>query len=104
MNDTHDSQGSRPADPDAAIRVPIGDEIDLHSFAPRDVVDVARSYLEAARARGLRHLRLIHGKGRGVQRAQLQRMLASHPHVEAWSDAPPERGGWGATLVTLRPV
>ena len=89
-------------DPDAPVHVPITEAIDLHDFPPREVVPIAEAYLEAARERGFREVRLIHGRGKGVQRASLRRMLARHPDVEAFTDAPPERGGWGATLVTLR--
>jgi DNA-nicking Smr family endonuclease len=84
------------------VEVPIGDAIDLHPFAPRDVTGVVRAYLEAAAERGLREVRLIHGRGKGIQRDRVQRLLASHPDVEAYRDAPPERGGWGATIVWLR--
>ena len=86
-----------------AIEVPIGDALDLHTFAPRDVTRAARAYLEEAWRRGLDEVRLIHGKGRGVQRAQVREMLAASPYVEGFEDAPPGRGAWGATLVRLRP-
>jgi DNA-nicking Smr family endonuclease len=59
-------------------------------------------YLEAAHARALVEVRLIHGRGIGVQRAIVQSVLANHPLVESYADAPPERGGAGATLVRLR--
>ena len=87
--------------PDPVVVVPITDELDLHSFAPRDVPSVVEEYLQACRERGLRRVRLVHGRGRGVQRAVVQRLLARSPHVLAFADAPPELGGWGATLVTL---
>ncbi len=82
--------------------VPITRAIDLHSFAPRDVRDVVDAYLDAALEKGFRDVRLIHGKGKGVQRAQIQERLRNDPRVESLRDAPPERGGWGATLVRLR--
>jgi DNA-nicking Smr family endonuclease len=88
--------------PDEPVRVPIEDALDLHAFAPADVRSVVDEYLHAAHARGLREVRLIHGRGRGVQRASVQALLARHPLVTAFGDAPPERGGWGATLVRLR--
>ncbi|MEM1029918.1 MAG: Smr/MutS family protein [Myxococcota bacterium] len=84
--------------------VPIEDAIDLHGFAPRDIPDVAESYLEAARAAGLREVRLIHGKGKGVQRGRIRALLAEHPHVAHYTDAPAHRGGWGAQIVTLEPL
>jgi len=90
-------------EPDPApVVLPIEDSLDLHAFSPRDVLSVGDEYLRAAAARGLREVRLIHGRGRGVQRAAIQSMLRSHPLVEAFFDAPEGRGGWGATVVTLR--
>jgi DNA-nicking Smr family endonuclease len=92
-----------PPDPEEPVVLPVEDHLDLHAFAPRDVRDVVRSYLEAAREAGLAEVRLIHGRGIGVQRESVRRLLASHPDVVEFADAPPERGGWGATLVRLRP-
>ena len=91
------------ADPGDAVAIPIEDALDLHAFAPRDVPSVVEAYLEAAHARGLREVRLIHGRGIGAQRAAVRRVLAGHPLVAAYADAPPDRGGWGATVVRLRP-
>lgn len=82
--------------------VPIGDALDLHPFAPRDIVSVVDEYLREAAARGLEEVRLIHGKGKGVQRAAVRALLAGHPLVSGFFDAPGERGGWGATVVVLR--
>jgi DNA-nicking Smr family endonuclease len=87
---------------DDPIRVPIEDAIDLHAFAPRDVRDVVDAYLEAAQDAGFREVRIIHGRGIGVQRESVRALLARHPRVRAFADAPPERGGWGATVVVLR--
>ena len=87
---------------DEPVRIPIEDFLDLHAFAPRDVRSVVEDYLEAAHARGFREVRLIHGRGIGVQRASVQSLLARHPLVIAFADAPPERGGRGATIVQLR--
>ncbi len=86
----------------APVVLPIEERIDLHAFAPRDVVAVVEAYLDEAQRAGLREVRLIHGRGHGVQRANVQAFLARHPEVERFADAPPERGGWGATLVWLR--
>jgi DNA-nicking Smr family endonuclease len=85
------------------VEIEIGDALDLHSFAPRDVTAVVAAYLDAAAERGLREVRLIHGKGRGVQRASVRRVLAHHPRVLEFWDGTPERGAWGATIVRLRP-
>lgn len=83
-------------------RVPVEESIDLHAFTPRDVVSVVEEYLEAAARKRYREVRLIHGKGTGVQRAAVRALLARHPLVENYSNAPPEAGGWGATRVTLK--
>ncbi len=85
------------------IRIPIEDALDLHAFQPRDVATVVEDYLEEAAARGFTEVRLIHGRGIGVQRRIVQSLLARHPLVEAFADAPAERGGWGATVVKLKP-
>ncbi len=83
------------------VELPIEDSLDLHAFSPRDVKDVVASYLEAARARGFREVRIIHGRGIGAQREIVRALLARHPGVISFADAPPERGGWGATIVFL---
>jgi DNA-nicking Smr family endonuclease len=84
------------------VNLPIEDALDLHAFAPGDVRPVVDEYLKEAAARGFREVRLIHGRGIGVQRASVQALLARHPLVERYVDAPPGRGGWGATIVVLR--
>jgi hypothetical protein len=84
-----------------AVRLPLTDVLDLHSFRPGDVPHVVREYLEAARRAGLVEVRIVHGRGRGVQRAVVRRLLAGLQGVAGFADAPPVRGGWGATLVRL---
>ena len=84
------------------LRLPIEDSLDLHAFAPKDVRPVVDEYLMEAAARGFREVRLVHGRGIGAQRASVQGLLARHPLVARYFDAPPERGGWGATVVVLR--
>jgi dsDNA-specific endonuclease/ATPase MutS2 len=79
----------------------IEDSIDLHGFQPRDVLNVVEDYLEAAADKGYTEVRLIHGRGKGVQRARIQALLGQHPAVESFRDAPATRGGWGATVVSL---
>lgn len=96
-----------PDDPDvpgsdSPVELPIEDALDLHAFAPRDVLSVVNEYLRAASARGLAEVRIIHGRGIGAQRRAVQELLATHPLVAHFADAPPERGGWGATIVILR--
>lgn len=83
------------------VRLEITDVLDLHAFSPRDVRAVVEEYLYQARLRGFRRVRIIHGKGVGVQREAVRKVLATTPFVEHFSDAPPEAGGWGATVATL---
>jgi len=82
--------------------IPIEDSFDLHSFFPRDVPSVLAEYLEEARRREWREVRVIHGKGTGTRRAQVRKLLAASPLVADFFDAPPERGGLGATVVLLK--
>jgi DNA-nicking Smr family endonuclease len=84
------------------VRIPIEDSIDLHRFRPSQVAEVVDAYLDAALEAGFREVRLIHGRGRGVQRAQVRALLARDRRVERFADAPPGAGGWGATLAWLR--
>ncbi len=84
--------------------VPIEDSLDLHTFTPRDIPIAVEGYLEAAREQGFREVRLIHGKGKGVQRGIVRKLLAASPHVERFEEAPANRGAWGATLAWLKPV
>lgn len=83
------------------VRLELTDVFDLHSIAPRDVERVVEEYLLEARRAGFRSVRLIHGKGRGVQRRTVQSILARTPFVRDWTDAPPHSGGWGATVAHL---
>ena len=87
---------------DEPIPIPITDVFDLHSVPPRDVAPVVEEYLEQARQRGFRYVRIIHGRGIGVQRETVRAILARTDFVADFRDAPPEAGGWGATIVTLR--
>jgi dsDNA-specific endonuclease/ATPase MutS2 len=84
--------------------VPIEDSIDLHGFQPRDIPSVVEEYTRAAAEHGFGEVRLIHGRGTGFQRQRVRQVLAACPWVERFADAPATRGGWGATLVWLRPL
>jgi dsDNA-specific endonuclease/ATPase MutS2 len=84
------------------IRIPITDVFDLHSVPPRDVGAIVEAYLEEANRLGFKALRIVHGRGIGVQREIVRAVLARTPFVVSFSDAPAEAGGWGATIVTLR--
>jgi dsDNA-specific endonuclease/ATPase MutS2 len=85
------------------VRIPVGEELDLHSFAPGEILDVVEEYLRSARAAGLTEVRLIHGRGRGVQRARIHGLLRRLPWVTRAYEATPDLGGWGATVVVLEP-
>ncbi len=87
---------------DDPVPIPITDTLDLHPFRPDEVRDVAREYLLEAHARGFRQVRLIHGRGIGVQRANVQSMLRTLEFVEDFHDADPSGGGWGSTVVLLK--
>jgi dsDNA-specific endonuclease/ATPase MutS2 len=95
-----DDPDDEPLEPDV-VDLPITDTLDLHTFLPREVADVVRDYLDAAWEQGLRELRIVHGRGIGVQREIVRKVLERDPRVRAFHDAPPEAGGWGATLVSL---
>ena len=83
------------------VRIPITDVIDLHSIPPPDVKPVIEEYLIQAHQLGFKILRIIHGRGIGVQRERVRAILSRTPYVVNFSDAPAEAGGWGATIVTL---
>jgi DNA-nicking Smr family endonuclease len=85
--------------PDHNVRVPIEAEIDLHAFAPRDIRSVVEAYIDAASEAGLTEVRVVHGRGRGVQRGLVQATLERHPRVvEFWDDT---ASHLGATIVLL---
>jgi DNA-nicking Smr family endonuclease len=81
------------------VRIPIEDSLDLHAFAPRDIVSVVEEYVTEAHAAGFRLVRLIHGRGKGVQRGMVQKALEEHPLVSAFWDAPESQ--LGATVAKL---
>jgi len=83
-----------------ARHIPIEDSLDLHAFRPRDIPSVVEEYVRAAHAAGLREVRLIHGRGTGVQRGIVQAALERHPLVAAFHDAP--EAHLGATVAVLK--
>ena len=87
-------------DDDDPVAIPIEDALDLHAFAPRDVVSVVDEYLQEAQRAGFATVRLIHGRGKGVQRAAIHRLLRDHALVARFWDAP--EAHLGATLVELK--
>lgn len=84
------------------VEIAITDVIDLHTIPPRDVARVVEEYLHQVHEAGFRAVRIIHGKGIGVQREIVRSILVRTPFVTDWSDAPPEAGGLGATVVQLK--
>lgn len=79
----------------------IGDELDLHTFRPKDVKSLVPDYIDECVARGIPRVRIIHGKGKGVQRRIVHSALERHPNVESFALGEPGNGGWGATLAVL---
>ena len=85
------------------IQIPIEDVLDLHTFRPQDIADLLENYFDECIKTGIFSVRVIHGKGKGIQKKQVRRILQKNPQVKSFKDAPPEAGGWGATLVELKP-
>lgn len=96
---------TEPPDPaaDTPIDLPIDGTLDLHAFDPRDVKRLVPDYLAACRERGILSVRIVHGKGTGALRQTVHSLLGRLPEVASFRTASEEAGGWGATLVDLRP-
>jgi len=84
------------------VVLPIEDSIDLHPFAPKDIPSVVEEYIAQCIAAEIYEVRIVHGRGAGVQRKIVQSLLAKHPRVASFKDAPAEAGGWGATVAVLK--
>ena len=84
------------------VEVPIDGVLDLHLFRPREVPDLIDDYFQECIRRNLLEVRVIHGKGSGTLKKMVQSLLEKHPRVVSFQDAPPQAGGWGATLVKLK--
>ena len=83
------------------VKIEIEDVLDLHTFRPRDIPDLLEDYFLECLKAGFYSVRIIHGKGKGIQKKRVQELLKKNPKVTSYKDAPPEAGGWGATLVEL---
>jgi DNA-nicking Smr family endonuclease len=88
-----------PQEPDTPVKIPITDVLDLHAFAPRDIPSVVEEYVKAAHEAGFRQVRLIHGRGHGIQRGIVQKALEKLPQVIEFWDAPESH--LGATVARL---
>jgi len=84
------------------VVLPVEDSIDLHAFSPREIPSVVEEYLEQCRRAGIYEVRIIHGKGKGIQRQIVRSLLEKSPLVLSFKEAPPESGGWGATVALLK--
>jgi dsDNA-specific endonuclease/ATPase MutS2 len=84
------------------VKIPITDELDLHLFQPRDYPDLLQDYLEECLKAGIVEVRIIHGKGTGFQRRRVREILTGLSMVASFEDAPPQSGGWGATVAILK--
>jgi DNA-nicking Smr family endonuclease len=86
------------------VSIPIEDWIDLHTFSPKEIPSLLEDYLLECQKREFRKVRIIHGKGRGVQMNIVHSFLKKSPLVESFKPAPPDAGSWGATIAYLRPL
>jgi len=84
------------------LHIPIEDWLDLHTFSPKEIPSLLEEYLSECQKKGFKEVRIIHGKGKGVQRTIVHSFLEKSPLVESYRQALPEAGSWGATIVTLR--
>jgi DNA-nicking Smr family endonuclease len=84
--------------------LPVDGTIDLHTFQPRDVKNLVQDYLAECRERGILQVRIIHGKGIGTLRETVHALLARMPEVDSFKLADEQGGGWGATIVHLKPI
>ena len=84
------------------VKMPIEDILDLHTFNLKDLPDLFVDYFEACIDEGIYSVRIVHGKGRGILKKRVQGLLKKNSMVKSFQDAPPEAGGWGATLVELK--
>jgi DNA-nicking Smr family endonuclease len=97
MDEEENEEGLEP------VAIPIDGVLDLHTFRPRDVKELLPEYLDVCRGKGIFEVRVIHGKGSGILRKTVHSMLSRLPIVESFRTAGEDAGGWGATMVVLKP-
>jgi DNA-nicking Smr family endonuclease len=98
MNEATNNENQEP------FQLPIEGELDLHTFSPKDLKELVPAYLEACREKGILEVRIVHGKGIGNLRRTVHALLSRHPDVVSFALANEHFGGWGATIVHLRPI
>ena len=103
LDDGEEKDASLPVEEELVVPLPIEDSIDLHTFSPKEIKPLVEEYLYQCQQREFREVRIIHGRGTGTQRNIVRSVLAQNPYVAEFKDAPPESGGWGATMVMLKP-
>lgn len=99
----HGDEVSVDFSPMEAVEVGLGDTLDLHSFLPKDVPSLVEEFIRVCQRDGLLLVKIVHGKGTGALRRRVHGLLAKDPRVAGFYNAPPKSGGWGATVVELRP-
>ena len=103
FDDGEDEDASLPVGEELVVALPIEDSLDLHTFSPQEIKPLVEEYLYQCQQREFREVRIVHGRGTGTQRNIVRSLLARNPCVAEFKDAPPESGGWGATIVWLKP-
>jgi DNA-nicking Smr family endonuclease len=84
------------------VRIPIEDWIDLHTFSPKEITSLLEEYLLECQEKGFKEVRIIHGKGKGIQRSIVHSFLKKSPLIESFKQAPTEAGSWGGTIAVLK--
>ena len=103
MAQTHGPADGAAADDELpAVEIPIDGTLDLHTFSPKDLKSLIPDYLDECRGRGILHVRIVHGKGKGILRRSVHAILERLETVESYTQADEGGGGWGATLVVLK--
>jgi DNA-nicking Smr family endonuclease len=103
FDDGQEEEASLPVEEELVVAVPIEDSLDLHTFSPKEIKPLVEEYLYQCQRREFREVRIIHGRGTGTQRNIVRSLLARNPYVAEFKDSAPESGGWGATMVMLKP-